>query len=257
MKYEWNRIDIKNKWILFTSKLQDNDSRIENFRRKWYDSEFDDIYDDIEKENAYDYGFSINYKKKEIQYWINIEKKNYNEFKEIFLFYSNCSRFSLGKFDLRTYINTIINTIILQIDFNVNFDLFGFSEDEYFNVKYKNYLLTYNKNKCYIKTNCINNFEVLDDKYSTDKYINLKYNNNTNLLFEFIKNLDNKIKGIICNDNYMSIIKENNIMNIKIKNTKIKSMTYNDSYLYIKCNRLWNINNKWGVSLVIDKIMDN
>jgi hypothetical protein len=50
-------------------------------------------------------------------------------------------------------------------------------------------------------------------------------------------------------------------MKLKIKNPNIKSMIYNNSCLYIKCNRLWNIitnekedKHKWGISLIIDKI---
>lgn len=245
MEYKWNRIDIKNKWILFTSKLQDNDTRIKRFRREYYGTELDDIYDYIEKINAKDYGFSINYKKGYIQYWIDTKKKDYNEIKEIYLFYKYCNIFNFGTISLGTF----INKVNLSIDHKINFDLFCLEKDEYFDDKYKN--------NCYIKTNCIKKFEVIDNKYSTDKYIKLRYNDNTNLLFEFTKNLDNKIKEIAFNnDNYISIIKENNIMNIKIKNTKIKSMTYNNSYLYIKCNRLWNFNNKWGISLIIDEIMD-
>lgn len=263
-KYVWNRKDIKNKWILLTSKFQDED-----IRRDYWDDEWNLIENDNDKNIKLD-GFSVNISNNQIQYWIDIEKADYNEKDEITIFNEKCKYWKFGKY--------VDNKVILSLD-DVNFDRFEFVKDDF-----ENYILKYNeenlKKEPYIKSN-IEYFEVEFNERFNKKYIKLQYNDDNMLLFDFIKKFDEKIQKTIKEDknnyninihqyNYLSCIKEddyqnNNYIELKIKNSYIEPKIYNNAIIYIRCNRLWSTNYirkeeevySWGISLTIDKIIEN
>ena len=268
--YKWNKKNIKNKWILLISKIQEN----ENDERKKYWDEYGTTTEYAikeDKEIKYD-GFTFNVSDNQIQYWIDMEKNNYDEQEEIDKFNEKCMFWNLGKY--------VENKIVLSINDNIDFDNFEFIEDEYFRDDFKNYLLTYNKKETYIKTDIINVIEVEYNERFDKKYVKLQNNDNI-LLFDFIKTFDDTIQEKVKEHrnnynidiqqyNYLSCIKEddyqnNNYIELKVKNQYIEPKTYNNAVVYIKCNRLWSTNYmkkeeevySWGISLTIDKIIEN
>lgn len=261
--YNWNRKNIKDKWILLISKIQEKDER----KRYWdeYGTTTEDAIKE-DKEIKYD-GFTFNISDNQIQYWIDMEKPDYDEKNEIDNFNEKCIFWNLGKY--------IENKITLSIN-NINFDNFYFIEDEYFRDDFKNYLLTYNNKETYIKTDIINIIEVEYNERFNKKYVKL---NNIQLL-DFIKIFDDTIQKKVKNHEnnynidiekykYLSCIKEDEYQNdifveLKIKNPYIEPKIYNNAIIYIKCNRLWSTNYmkkeeevySWGISLTIDKIIE-
>ena len=242
---KWYRKDIDENKTILTSNLVDNDPRYSTLE---------------ENQEIKSYGIRINNYNgsNELQFWI--DKEVYNETEKIQEFNEKCKIWDLGKY--------IENKIILSInDDDVDFNLFKFIEDDDFEKNYKRHLLTYDNKEVYIKTNRIENFDVEENGYN-QKYIRLQYDNIEPTLINFINNFENNIKetvneqqehyGININHDFLSIIKdkETKYIELKVKKLYIETKTYNNSYIYIRCNRIWDMDKiqKWGISLTVDKI---
>lgn len=258
--YIWKKTYEDNYVITLSSNLKENDFRLKKWNDSYYYSDDDEYYHNDYSSCRRNYmeenGFYISYKKKQIKYNIYKRNENFKEILEIYKFNLKCisSRFGI-----------VIQTITLSIDKDIKAQNFKIIRDEYFNEKYKNYLLIYNNlYDFYIKTH-ICDFEILYENYFNYTYLKLEHNNKTNKFYEFINKFDNIIKEIVGNNDeydnnkYISIIKKDNIIKIKIKNNLIKPDYYENNIIYIKCNRLYMIKDKkqWGVSLVVDKIVNN
>lgn len=255
MDQKWTKREISNNRTILNSKLIDDDPR--NF-----------IYE--ENYEIREYGITKNSYNgiEQLQFWIDTNE--YDETEKIKEFNEKCKYWNFGKY--------VDNKVILSLD-DVIFDRFEFVKDEK-----ESYILRYNEEKHkkepYIKSN-IESFEVEFNERFNKKYIKFQYNDDNMLLFDFIKKFDEKIQKIIKEDknnynidiqqyNYLSCIKEddyqnNNYIELKIKNPYIESKNYNNAIIYIKPNILWNINYlkkgedtySWGVSLTVDKIIEN
>ncbi len=100
----------------------------------------------------------------------------------------------------------------------------------------------------------------------------LQYYDVEQKLIEFINNFENNIKKIVTSNDkhygvninqhdFLSIVKDKEMkyIDLKVKKPYIDSKTYNNSTIIIKCNRIWDMEKieKWGVSLTVDKIIEN
>lgn len=251
--YIWRKTYENKYLIILSSNLKEDDFRLKKWDNSYYSNDecnYND-YNICKRNYIKDDGFYINYKKKQLQYNIYKRNENFNEINEINIFnlksISNC----LGIF---------IKSITLSINDDIKFHKFKILKDDYFKEKYKNYLLIYNNlYDFYIKTDSYD-FEILYEKHFNYTYLKLKYNSKTNKLYEFINKFDNTIKEIIGDfNNYISIIKKDNSIKMKVKNNIINPGFYKNNTIYIKCNRLYTIKdkNQWGISLVVDKIINN
>lgn len=250
MNPKWYRRDTNTNKIILTSKLVENDTR-------------NDIFD--ENNEIREYGIvkrCNNYNgNDELQFWI--DKNECNEIEKIEEFNEKCKKWDLGIY--------VEDKIILSINDDVNFDLFKFIKDDDFEKNYDKHLLTYNNKEVYIKTNSIEKFDIEENGYN-QKYIRLQYDDVDPKLIEFINKFENNIKEIVANDDehygvniyqheFLSIIKDKEIkyIDLKVKKPFIETKTYNDSIICIKCNRIWDMDRieKWGISLTVDKIIEN
>jgi len=248
MNNRWYRKDTNTNKIILTSKLIENDPRYsileENYEIK-------------------EYGIRINNynENEELQFWI--DKNEHNEIDKIEEFNKKCKEWELG--------NYIEDNITLSINDNIDFDLFKFIKDENFEKNYEKYLLTYDNKNVFIRTNTIETFNVEENGYN-QKYIRLQYDNMEPKLVNFINKFEDNIKKIVNNDKehysinvkeheFLSIIKDKEMkyIDLKVKKPFIESKNYNNSTIYIKCNRIWDMEKieKWGISLTIDKIIEN
>lgn len=250
MNKKWYRRDTNTNKIILTSKLLENDPR-------------NDIFD--ENNEISEYGIVKRYNNysgnDELQFWI--DKNECNEIEKIEEFNEKCKEWELG--------NYIENKITLSINDNINFDLFKFIKDEDFEKNYEKHLLTYDYKEVYIKTNPIEKFDVEENGFN-QKYIRLQYDDVEQKLIEFINNFENNIKKIVTSNDkhygvninqhdFLSIVKDKEMkyIDLKVKKPYIDSKTYNNSTIIIKCNRIWDMEKieKWGVSLTVDKIIEN
>lgn len=242
---KWYRKDTNTNKIILTSKLIENDPR----------------YNILEENHEIkDYGIRINNYNgnDELQFWI--DKDVYNEIEKIEEFNEKCKIWHLGKY--------IEDKIILSINDDVDFNLFKFIKDDDFERNYEKHLLTYDNKEVYIKTNNIENFDVEENEYN-QKYIRLQYDNMDPSFIKFINNFEDSIKetvisneehyGVNINHEFLSIIKdkETKYIELKVKKPYIEPKSYKNSNIYIKCNRIWDMNKieKWGISLTVDKII--
>ena len=253
----WKRIDTKTNKILLKSKLENNDMRNE----KWENNE-EEIRQDGFSKKFNDFNESY-----ELQYWIN--KDTCDEESEIIEFNDKCKKWSLGKW--------VEENIILSINDNINFDDFRFIKDKNYNEERNDYLLTYKEKSIIFKTPLID-VEVINN--FNNKCIRFQYNDMDERFINFIENLENRIIKCVNDDSDHFNIDLNkytfntnkkhkndqNYIEFKVKKDSIADRTYNNATVYIKCNRLWKYNYKnrddddvyiWGVSLVLDKIVEN
>jgi hypothetical protein len=243
---DWKRIDTKTNKILLKIKEDDILNEI------WENNEYDITQEGFSKKyNDYENNF-------EIHYWINKEEKNEDD--AIIEFNEKCKKWSIKQY--------IEKDIYLTIDKNVDFDNFDFIKDDYFNEEWNNYLFTYKNKNTYIKLDNVD-IEVIEDNYN-NKYIEINENNEK--LDNFMKNLESRIikcknedtNNFNIEDNYEYKYYKNEDGNykFKIKRDNIYAKQYNNSDIYIKCNRIWKLNYQkqgndiysWGVSLIVDKI---
>lgn len=249
MDEDWKRINTKTNKILL--KIKENDI----LNEKWENSEYEMKQDGFSKRYN---NFSDVY---EFQYWI--DKENEKEDEEIEEFNEKCK-----KWDIKQYIE---KNIYLTINDNIDFNNFFFIKDDNFNEEWNNYLLTYKGKNTYIK---LNNLDInVDMDNFNNKYIEISEDNE---LFDiFMKKLENRI--IKCkeekndkfnieeNYKYKFYKNDNGNYRFKIKKDNIEPKKYNNSIIYIKCNRLWKLNYQkqgnemynWGVSLIVDNIYEN
>lgn len=242
---KWYRKDTNTNKIILTSKLIENDPR------------YNILEDNYEIK---DYGIRINNYNgnDELQFWI--DKDVYNEMEKIDEFNEKCKIWDLGKY--------ISDKIILSINDDIKFNLFKFIKDDDFEKNYEKHLLTYDNKEVYIKTNRIENFDVEENGYN-QKYIRLQYDNIDPNFINFINDFENSIKEMVTNNEghysvninheFLSIIKDKEMkyIELKVKKPFIESKTYNNSIIYIRCNRIWDMDKieKWGISLTVDKII--
>lgn len=242
---KWYRKDTSTNKIILTSKLIENDLRY-NILEENYEIK--------------DYGIRINNYNgnDELQYWI--DKDVCNEIEKIEEFNEKCKIWNLGKY--------IEDKIILSINDDINFNLFKFIKDDDFEKNYEKHLLTYDNKEVYIKTNNIETFDVEENGYN-QKYIRLQCEDMEPNLIDFINNFENRIKEIVINNDehygvniaheFLSIIKDKDTkyIELKVKKPFIEQKSYNNSIIYIKCNRIWDMDKieKWGISLTVDKII--
>lgn len=243
---DWKRIDTKTNKILL--KIKDDDI----LNEIWENNEYDITQEGFSKKyNDYENNF-------EIHYWINKDEKNEDD--AIIEFNEKCK-----KWNIKQYIE---KDVYLTIDKNVDFDNFDFIKDDYFNEEWNNYLFTYKNKNTYIKLDNVD-IEVIEDNYN-NKYIEINENNEK--LDNFMKNLESRIikcknentNNFNIEDNYEYKYYKNEDGNykFKIKRDNIDAKIYNNSDIYIKCNRIWKLNYQkqgnnmysWGVSLIVDKI---
>jgi hypothetical protein len=256
MDAKWERINTKTNKILLKSKLEEDDVRNEKI----------EIENNIKQD-----GFSKKYNdfkgSYELQYWV--DKDICDEYLEIIEFNKKLEKWELGKF--------IDDNIILSINDNIDFNKFNFTKDKNYNEEYNNYLLTY-KEKTVIFKIPETNVEVINN--FNNKCIRLQYDNMDKTFISFFDKLENRIIKCVENDNNNFNIDLNKYafnsnkkhkhnqtyMEFKVKKDSIEDRLYNNAVVYIKCNRLWKFNYEnrdgqeiyiWGVSMVVDKIMEN
>lgn len=256
MDINWKRIDTKTNKILFKSKLEEDDVRNEKIEND----------DDIKQDGFYKKynDFNDSY---EIQYWI--DKEVCDEELEIIEFKNKLEKWDLGKF--------IEDNIILSFNDNIDFNDFNIIKDKYYNEEYNNYLLTYKDKNIIFKTPEIN-VEVINN--FNNKCIRLQYNDVGKAFMNFFDNLEDRIIKCVKNDNNnfninldkytfnsnKKVKNDQSYIELKIKKDSIEEKLYNNAIVYIKCNRLWKFNYEnrdmeeiyiWGVSIVVDKIVEN
>lgn len=251
MEQKWTKREISNNRTILSSKLVEDDPR-------------KIIYE--ENYEIREYGITKNSYKgiDQLQFWI--DKNVYNEVEKIKEFNEKCKIWDMGEY--------VEDIIILSIDDDINFDLFKFVKDDDFEKNYEKHLLTYDNKEVYIKTNNIETFDV--ENIYNQKCIRLQYDNIDKKLIDFVNKFENHIKEIVINDrdhygvniehDFSSIVKdkETKYIELKVKKQFIESKTYSNCAIYIKCNRIWDLDEindkkieKWGVSLNIDKIIEN
>lgn len=252
MNANWTKIDTKTNKILLKSKLEEEDIRNEI----WENNE-----NDMNQE-----GFSKKYNNfndvYEFQYWIDKDICDSEE-NEITKFNEKCDKWNLGKY--------IENDIYISIDNDINFNHFNFIKDEKYNEEWNNLLFTYDEKNVYIKFNSIN-IEVIIDNFN-NKYIEINENNKE--IDYFMEKLENRIiECVNVDENKFDIEKDyeykhykdnNGNYKFKVKKDNIEAKEYKNANVYIKINRLWKLKYQkqgndmynWGVSMIVDKIIEN
>lgn len=251
MDQKWNKREISNNRTILSSKLVEDDPRIS-------------IYD--ENYEIREYGITKNSYNgiDQLQFWI--DKNEHNETEKIKEFNEKSKEWNLG-----SYVET---KITLSINDNIDFNLFNFSQDNEFERFHSRHLLTYDEKEVDIKTNPIEHIEVQIKNWNDkiEKYTRFQYDEIDHKLLKFINELEKRIIELVKKDKdhygvnfdqheHMSIIrdKETKYIEFKIKKPYIEDKIYENSIIYIKCNRIWDMEKieKWGVSLTIDKIIQN
>jgi hypothetical protein len=256
MDIKWKRIDTKTNKILFKSKLEEEDVRNEKMENE------DGVKQDGFSKKYNDFNDSY-----EIQYWI--DKDVCDEELEIIEFNKKLQKYNLGEY--------IEDNIVLSVKDNIDFNNFNLIKDKYYNDEYNNYLLAYKEKNIILKTSEMN-VEVINS--FNNKCIRLQYDDVDNAFISFLDNLEDRIVKCVKNDsNNFDIDLDKYIFNsnkkdkhdqsyieFKIKKDNIEDKLYNNATLYIKCNRLWKFNYEnrdgeeiyiWGVSITVDKIIEN
>lgn len=244
----WERIDTKNNKIWLKIKIDDT------LNNKWEENEYEMKHDGFYKYNDDN---NLNYL---------IKKEDENEEEEIKEFSKKCEKWEINQ-DIKNNDNIKKNNYLI-IDEDIDFNNFCFIKDDYFNEEWNNYLFIYKKGDNYKKGVKLNNMDinVEMDNYN-NKYIEI---NEDNEKFDiFMNKLENRI--ITCKEEkddkfniqekYEYNYYKNNSGNykFKIKKDNIEVRQYNNATVYINFNKLWNMDKieKWGVSLIIDKIYEN
>lgn len=252
MNTNWIRIDTKTNKVLLKSKLEEDDIRNEN----WENNE-----NDMSQE-----GFSKKYNNfndaYEFQYWIDKDICDSEE-KEITKFNEKCDKWNMGKY--------IERDVYISINNDIDFNNFNFIKDEKYNEEWNNLLFTYYEKNVYIKFDSIN-IEVIMDNFN-NKYIEINKSNKK--IDYFMEKLENRIMECVNKDeNKFNIEKDyeykhykddNGNYKFKVKKDNIEPKEYKNANIYIKINRLWKLNYQkqgndmynWGVSIVVDKIIEN
>ena len=248
----WNRRDTNTNKIIISSRLEENDERLQIWDEKEHEIRDFGISKAFKNYNGYEFY--------EFQYWIdrNID----DEEDKILEFNTKCEEWKIGKL--------IEKEIILTVSDDINFDEFNLIQDDGYRDDWKNYLFTY-KNKNVLFKTPIMNIEVFCDNFD-NKYIEISEDDE---FINFIKKIECKIESLINekDDHYDIDIgeytyKSNNDNNgkyrFKIKKDNINVKTYKNVIIYIRCNRLWKNNYQknsnevysWGISLTVDKIIE-